>query len=56
MRGRSRKRGWLDDRSPCEMVIEDGFAVSFEDRLGRHDEDELESTKCSLRVYMNQSL
>jgi hypothetical protein len=36
--GGRRERSRLDDRSPGEVVVEDGLAISFENRLGGYDD------------------
>lgn len=36
--GRGRERSRLDDGGTSEVVVEDGLAISLEDRLGGHDE------------------
>lgn len=32
------QRSCLDERSASEVVVENGFAISFKNRLGRHGE------------------
>ena len=51
VRRRRRQRRRLDDGRSCEVVVQDGLAIGFEDGFGRHDGERLRQQRSGTPVF-----